>query len=149
SSAPNCIALLRSSSMMLRFIQSLYFSTVLELLPDCRSDEASGIGPLYNGWLNRRADPPPRQLLCDLYRSAHGGIFIEPARHSTGQADTTVRSSKRRHISLMHCIPASEEHGIGHLRAVEMGTRWAFVLARVNVRPHNIAIIIYVIAEQR
>src|SRR5581483_10257102 len=118
SSAPNCIALLRSSSMMLRFIQSLYFSTVLELLPDCRSDEASGIGPLYNGWLNRRADPPPRQLLCDLYRSAHGGIFIEPAPNSTGQANTTLRGRKGRKKPLMLSIPASEEHGIGHLRAV-------------------------------
>jgi len=60
------------------------------------------------------------ELLRDLYRRADGGVFVKCTRHSLRQTNTTVRGGKGGHITLMHRVAAPEEHGIGHLRTVEM-----------------------------
>ncbi len=88
------------------------------------------------------------ELLSDLYGCANGGVLIKCSRHSFRQANTTVGGGKGWHIALMHRVAAPEEHGIRHLRAIEMRSRWTPVLPRVNVRSHHIAIIIDVIPEQ-
>src|SRR5215469_5448898 len=47
----------------------------------------------------------------------------------------------------MHRVTASEKHGIWHPRSIEMGSFRTSILSRVNVRPNDVAVIIYVIAE--
>src|SRR5215470_4014853 len=76
---------------------------------------------------------PVVELFCDFYRCADRRVLVKCSRHSFWQANTTVRSSKRWYIALMHCVTASEEHGVGHLGAVEMATRRAFIFPGVNI----------------
>ena len=60
------------------------------------------------------------ELLSDPYRCADGGILVKSSRHSFRQPNTTVGRGKGRHIALMHRVAAPEEHGIRHLRTIEM-----------------------------
>src|SRR5437867_9897646 len=63
----------------------------------------------------------PTALLCDRHGRADGSLFKKPYRHLTRQADATVRRGKGWNVPLMHCITASEEHGIWHPGAIKMG----------------------------
>src|SRR5439155_26719701 len=76
---------------------------------------------------------PMLELLRDLYRRADGGVLKKPSRHPLWQSNTTMGSSKGWHIALMHRVAAPEEHGIGHLRTVEMRARRTPILPSVNV----------------
>src|SRR4030095_6236922 len=91
--------------------------------------------------------PALPQLFFHGHRRPYGSVFEEWSRHSPWQANATMRCGIRRNIALVHRIAAPEEHSIWHLRTVEVRARWLAVLARINVEPHDVAIIIHVIAE--
>jgi hypothetical protein len=57
------------------------------------------------------------ELLGYFHWCADGGILVKCSRDSLRQANATVGSSKGWYISLMHGVPASEEHGVRHLGA--------------------------------
>ena len=52
-----------------------------------------------------------------------------------------------RDVSLVHRIAAAEKHRVGHARAIVMAAGWFTVLAGIDVRFHDAAEIIHVIAE--
>jgi hypothetical protein len=52
-----------------------------------------------------------------------------------------------RDVSLVHRIAAAEKHRVGHARAIVMTAGRFTVLARIDVRFHDVAEIIHVIAE--
>ena len=67
--------------------------------------------------------------------------------HSFRQANATVRRSIPRDIALVHCVATVEMHAIGHLRAIEMCPGRLRILARINVRFHDLTVIVDVIAK--
>jgi len=58
-----------------------------------------------------------------------------------------VRRGIRWNVTLVHRVAAPEEHRVRHFRAIEMRAPWLAILARIDVEPHHVAIIIHVIAE--
>ena len=58
-----------------------------------------------------------------------------------------MRCGKWRNITLVHRVAAPEEHGVRHLRAIEVRAWRPAILARINVGPHDVAVIVHVIAE--
>ena len=88
-----------------------------------------------------------RRLFLDDDRRAFGSGIEEMRRHSLWHADATVRGGKGRNISLVHCVTAVEMHAIGHACAIKVCSARFTVFAYVDVRLHNVAAIIDVIAE--
>src|SRR4029077_19525928 len=100
----------------------------------------------------KRSLPPtgllgPQDLLGYFHWCADGGILVKCSRHSLRQANAAVGSCKGWYISLMHCVTASKEHGVRHLGAIEMAASRTPILPSVDIRFHDIPIIIHVIAE--
>src|SRR6266498_3071793 len=87
------------------------------------------------------------ELLFDGHRRPYGSVFEKWSRHSSRQADAAMRRSVRRNIALVHRVATPEEHGVRHLRAIEMRARRPAILTHINVEPHDVAIIIHVIAK--
>jgi len=67
--------------------------------------------------------------------------------HSFRQANAAVRRSIPGDIALVHCVATVEMHAIGHPRPIEMCPGRLRILARINVRFHDVTVIIDVIAE--
>ena len=67
--------------------------------------------------------------------------------HSFRQANAAVRRCIPGDIALVHCVAAVEMHAIGHPRSIEMCPGWLRILERINVRFHDVTVIIDVIAE--
>ena len=58
-----------------------------------------------------------------------------------------MRRSIPRDIALVHCVATVEMHAIGHSRAIEMCPARLRIFSRIDVRSHDVAGIIDVIAE--
>jgi len=86
-------------------------------------------------------------LLFHDYRRAFATGVEKVLRHSFRQANATVRRSIPRNIALVHCVATVEMHAVGHLRAIEMCPRRLSILARINVRFHDVTVIIDVITK--
>jgi len=82
-------------------------------------------------------------------RSADRGVVEKRLGHSRGQSDTTVGSGVGRDVTLMHRVAAAEKHRIRHARAIVMAALRSTILTRINVRLHDVAKIVHVIAEYR
>jgi hypothetical protein len=89
----------------------------------------------------------PTLLLGHDHRRTFGRVFEEWLRHSFRHPYAAVRCGKWRNIPLVHRVPAIEEHGIGHSRAIEMCARRPAVFARIDIRSHHVPVIIHVITE--
>src|SRR5947207_135208 len=86
-------------------------------------------------------------LLCHDHRCPFGSVFEEWSRHSFRQANASVRRGIRWDVTFVHCVAAVEMHAIGHSRSIEMRASRPAVFACVNVRLHDVTILIDVIAE--
>ena len=73
------------------------------------------------------------ELLGYFHWCADGGILVKCSRHSLRQANAAVGSRKGWYISLMHGVPASEEHGVRHLGAIEMAASRTPILSSVDI----------------
>ena len=73
------------------------------------------------------------ELLGYFHWCPNGGILVKRSRHSLRQANATVGSSKGWYIPLMHCVAASEEHGVRHLGAIEMAASRTPILSSVDI----------------
>ena len=67
------------------------------------------------------------------HRSSDGSILKKSNGHLSRQTDATMGRGEWRNVALVHCVTASEKHGIRHPRAIEMGPFRASILSRVNV----------------
>jgi hypothetical protein len=80
-------------------------------------------------------------------RCAGGRGIEESLGHSLRQANATVRRGVRWDITLVHRVAAPEKHRERHPRPIVMRARRSGVFARVDIRFHDIAGIVHVIAE--
>jgi hypothetical protein len=63
------------------------------------------------------------------------------------EADAAMGGGIRRNVTLMHGVAAFEKHGEGHARAVEMRAGGPGIFARIDIRFHDIAEVVHIIAE--
>ena len=73
------------------------------------------------------------ELLCYFHWCPDRGILEKRSRHSLRQANATVGSGKGWYISLMHCVAASEEHGVRHLGPIEVAASRTPILSSVDI----------------
>ena len=125
----------RSSSIMLRFMASLYLSTESwSCSRDRRSSQTEpGLG--RSAWPEQHRTDNPRYLSYSVtFTGVPTGAFSKNLLAILSrQTNATVRRGKGRHIALMHRVAASEKHGIRHLRTVEMRPCGTPILSSVNV----------------
>lgn len=86
-------------------------------------------------------------FLPDNHRGAVGRVIEKRLGHSRGEANATMGGGVGRDVSLVHRIAAAEKHRVGHARAIVMAAGRFTVLAGIDVRFHNGAEIVHVIAE--
>ena len=80
-------------------------------------------------------------------RGADGCVVEKRLCHFFGDANTAVRGSVGRDVALMHRVTAAEEHSERHAGAVVMRAGRFGILARIDIRFHDVAEIVDVIAE--
>src|SRR5882724_2476948 len=88
-------------------------------------------------------------LLCDGDRRSYGSVFEKPNRHLSGQPNAAVRCGKRRNISLMHRVAASEEHRIRHSGAIKMRALRLGIFSGIDIGFNDVTVIVHVIAKHR
>lgn len=89
-----------------------------------------------------------RSLLHDN-RRADRRVLEKRLGHSLRQTNAAVRSRVRWHVPLMHRVSAPEKHGEGHAGAIVMAAGRSRILARIDIRFHDVPKIVHVIAEHR
>jgi hypothetical protein len=81
------------------------------------------------------------------HRGAVRRVIEKRLGHSRGEANTTMGCGVGRDVSLVHRKAAAEKHRVGHARTIVMAAGRFAVLADIDVRFHDAAEIIHVIAE--
>ena len=67
--------------------------------------------------------------------------------HFLRYSNATMRGSIWRNVALVHCVTASEKHSVGHARAIVMRALGSGIFSRIDVRLHDVARVVHVIAE--
>ncbi|MFZ1219011.1 MAG: hypothetical protein WAO00_06935 [Chthoniobacterales bacterium] len=75
------------------------------------------------------------------------GVIEKNLSHSFRQADATMGGRVGWDVPLVHRVAAPEKHSERHPRPIVMGARGSGILAHVDIRFHDVAAIIHIIAE--
>jgi len=87
------------------------------------------------------------RFLFDNYGRADRRVIEKRLRHFARDTNAAVRRGVGRDIALMHGVTTAEEHRKRHPCAVIMRARRSRILARIDIRFHDVAHVVHVIAE--
>jgi len=82
-------------------------------------------------------------------RSADRRVVEKRLGHAHRQTNATVRRGVGRDVTLVHRVAAAEKHRVRHARAIVMAARRSAILSRIDIRFHDVAEIVHIIAENR
>jgi hypothetical protein len=86
-------------------------------------------------------------FLLHNHRSPGLGVIEKNLSHSFRQTDATMGRRVGWDVPLVHRVAAPEKHRERHPRPIVMGARRSGILAHVDIRFHDVAGIVHVIAE--